>query len=101
MKTKNLRSQPLLSTSKLKVDRPLVRSVVAAAAGDALLAVHGGVVGAQDVLGLIAPAVVVAGLLGMVGIEIAGHAHRLAAQVNAGGRGGQRRLVVVFLERHR
>src|SRR5688500_7878647 len=78
----------------------LVRRLEAAAAGNALAAVDVFLVGADDVLRLVAPASARAGIGRALGLaNLAGYVHRLAAEMDARRRGDLRQ-VKVQLERH-
>jgi hypothetical protein len=60
-----------------------------------------GVVGAEDVLGFVAPTVLVAFFVRMFGSSnLSGNVDRLATEMDAGGLGDGMLLVVVFLESH-
>ncbi len=81
-------------------DTRLVRDFVAAAAFDALRSGDVILIGADDVLGLVAPAVVAARFVGVRCVGYARDIHCLGSQMDAGGGVELYRFVKRFLKSH-
>ena len=80
----------------------VVRLAETSASWDAFHTVDVSVVGAQDVLRLVAPTVLASFLVGMIrSADLAGDIDGLAAKMHAGRGGNGSLLVVVLLESHR